>query len=507
MRTFARTAGVGFLYLVASAHVGSPDTWFEGNAGPYHLTVQVQTAGVVPGVATVFVRAPGEHLDRVTIQANKFDATGGAPPPEIASPVAGDAGAYTGKLWMMTGGSNSVTVYASGEKGSGKIIVPVVVVAYSRLKLDKPMGVGLAAMGVFLFAGLVTIVGSAFRESMLVPGEAPSAASRNRARMAMTVTAIVLAVAITGGWKWWGSEDAAYVKGMYKSLTAQASLASIRGAPAIDVAITEPSWVHRGDTAWIRKERSSSWTPLVADHGKLMHVFVIRDDLSAFAHLHPGSADSVSFLSVLPPLPAGRYRVFSDIVHESGFTHTLVSALTIPASSPVRPSVLSDPDDSWFTAPVRDGVNRVNLDDGSSIEWTRGTAPIRAGTPAPLHFAVRNADGTPASIEAYMGMAGHAVVTRSDGSVFVHLHPTGTISMASQMAFSMREPGDTIRGRLGKRLTAAELAMAGAAIQSNIVSFPYAFPRPGEYRIWVQVKKGGKIQTAAFDVPVVASVI
>jgi hypothetical protein len=139
------------------------------------------------------------------------------------------------------------------------------------------------------------------------------------------------------------------------------------------------------------------------------------------------------------------------------------------------------------------------------MEWDRGTGPIVAGLPAPLRFVVRNADGTRASLEPYMGMAGHAVVERNDGSVFVHLHPMGTISMASQMAFTMRQAGDTVKGALGKRVSAAEAsAMASATITSNVVSFPYAFPKAGRYRVWVQVRQGGRIDTAAFDADVLA---
>jgi len=106
-----------------------------------------------------------------------------------------------------------------------------------------------------------------------------------------------------------------------------------------------------------------------------------------------------------------------------------------------------------------------------------------------------------------MGMAGHAVVTRDDGSVFVHLHPSGTISMASQMAFQMRQPGDSVGGKLAKRLTVAEArAMGGPLAPTNTVAFPYAFPKPGNYRIWVQVRKNGRILTGAFDVPVTSGV-
>ena len=35
------------------------------------------------------------------------------------------------------------------------------------------------------------------------------------------------------------------------------------------------------------------------------------------------------------------------------------------------------------------------------------------------------------------------------------------------------------------------------------VSFPYGFPKAGRYRMFVQIKRGGTIETAVFDADVV----
>jgi hypothetical protein len=110
-----------------------------------------------------------------------------------------------------------------------------------------------------------------------------------------------------------------------------------------------------------------------------------------------------------------------------------------------------------------------------------------------LRFAVFSPRGDAVSLQTYMGMPGHAVVRHVDGAVFTHLHPVGTISMAAQEILA--------RGGKSNELTQPRVAPT-TVTTSREVTFPYAFPRPGEYRIWVQVRVEGRVLTGVFDVRV-----
>ncbi|HEX6862604.1 MAG TPA: hypothetical protein VF414_07310 [Thermoanaerobaculia bacterium] len=440
------------LPVAVRAHVGSPNVFFDGHAGPHPVRVIVRPPEVVPGVAEITVRLKEGTAERVTVQP-VFYRTGieGAPPPDAASPVPGDPGLYTAQLWLMTQGSYTVRVHIRGSTGEGVALVPVVT-APTRLKgMQRGLGIVLAALGLFLFAGAVTIVGAAVRESGLAPGEVPDARRRLRARIVAALAGVLLALVLTGGKRWWDSVEAGERERLYRPFAVQASVRD--GVLALN--IEDP------------RRRESS--PFIPDHGKLMHLFLVREPgLDAFAHLHPVPRGSQErFETALPPLPAGRYRVYGDVVHESGFPQTLTDVVEIPAV-PAGPA--TDPDDSWH----------LEGDIGDAgLTWLK--TPLVAGREVDLSFEAQ------VPLEPYMGMMGHAVITRPDGEVFVHLHPVGSFSMASQQAFERR------------------MGVAPAHAHhhpSTAVSFPYEFPRPGPYRIWVQVKSGGKVLTGAFDAEV-----
>ena len=479
-----------------SAHVGTSNASFEGMAGPYRIRVIIRTPGVIPGLAQISVRViDGEGVERITVRPLRGDVgLDGSPPPDTAQPVSEEPDLYAAELWLMTTGSYSVHVDVSGTQGAGTAFVPVLAVAEQRLDMHPAMEVGLLGLAGLLFVGALTVFGAAVRESVLPPGIAPDRTRRRRALVATVVGGLVLGLVCWGGWAWWGSVDARYMSRLYKPLNTSSAISADEPA-GLTLTIDDPAW---GD---------GSRTRLMADHGKLMHMFLVKDDdLSAFAHIHPTPVDSTSFVTPLPPLPPGDYRIYADIVHESGFALTLVDMVNVPtrpvadigeAAEPEAGTALGgDPDDSWAELrPVTESQSAVyEVDGGRTVTWEQEGESV-SDQEATLRFSVADPDGTPARLEPYMGMLSHAAVSRNDGSVFVHLHPSGSINMAAQMRFERAE-------RDGTEPMKASMSMADAGQPTNTVTFPFVFPVSGPYRIFVQVKVDGSVETAVFDVDV-----
>jgi hypothetical protein len=507
-----------FLLLFATtslqAHIGSPTVFYEGAVGPYSARVIVRPPEVIPGLATVSVRVatPGaQHVTALPVRWNTGLA--GAPAPDVALPVRGETNLYSTQLWFMQGGAQSVQVNISGTAGSGEVIVPVNAVASRVLPMAPLLGRGLAVCAVALVLLLSSLVGAAVREGVLAPGLQPSRWRRWGARGVSLVTALFLAGLLWLGQRWWDSEAANYRNNrLYRPLATRASLTSSGGQRILQLELSD--------------ERFLRGAPLVPDHGKLMHLFLVREPgMDAFAHLHPEKIDWKTFATQLPNLPAGRYTLYGDITYETGLSDTLTASVTLddkPAgrSEPLD-SLVPDPDDAWRqAAPVsknsQNGPNNETLllADGTScrIDCKADQNPV-VGRETVLQFSVSNAAGNSMALEPYLGMAGHLVLRREDGSVFTHLHPGGSFSMAAQQLFEMRVTGKApfkvahaTNDPICQLPTSAEIEVNAAAWKLDgrpeVLSFPYAFPQPGLYRMWVQVKVRGQVLTAVFDATV-----
>lgn len=479
-----------FLFFVLPTlcwgHIGASTVVTEGSAGPYNVRVVLRPPDVIPGRAEIDVRlldpAPGD-VSVTVLPVSGLHGLKGAPTPDVAAPVRGDVALRHGELWLMTTGAYSVHVTVSGAAGSGKFIVPVDAVATHSLPMPKALGAGLAVLGLILFSGLVTLASTGARQSVTEPSQVPTPAQRRRTAFVALVTCALLCLGIIWIKRWWGYEDWVYRnKIVYNPLPLDAKAWTREGHSYLELTIAPG-----------RTGEPEAPLVLLPDHGKLMHLFAIREpQLDAFAHLHPIQLRPGVFGLSLPALPEGNYRLYSDITYESGFAATLTALVRLPAAHSDVPAALTepaDPDDSWFIP-----GEQARPADGAVLESL--TVPsLRAGEEVSLRFKAVARDGSAAGLQPYLGMMGHAAVRLSDGSVFAHLHPVGTISMASQEFFEAQaglgavntvDPHAAHHGHNG-----------GPAITE--ISFPFEFPKPGRYRVWVQAKIAGEVVTGVFD--------
>ena len=486
----------------AAAHVGSPDVFLEGRAGPYRLLVTVRPPHAIPGVADVEVQTPdgaGDRVDEIRIVPLPLAGPGAqfAPVADVAVRSHDDPHLFTGHLWMMGAGAWQVRVTATGARGSGVLSVPVPTLPQTTLAMNGALRAMLFAFMLLLGAGFIAIVSAMGREARLEPGDAPGPAARRRGRIAGGIaTAIVVAAVLLGNW-WWTVEASNYARYVYKPLQAAAAVAS---GGRLTLTLHDPGWL-----------ATRKLDDFVADHGHLMHLFIVSPSLDRFWHLHPEEATTGVFEQRLPDMPQGRYEMFADLVHATGVSETVVAPLDTAA---VQGAALAGDDSAFTGAPAGPGFPSLALGaggrasssdvartadpiaplrDGGRMVWIQGPDALATKRLTLFTFRVEDAAGQPATdLELYMGMPGHAIFVRRDRRVFAHVHPSGSAPMAA-IAIGQRSLG----GQPADQPHAHD-ASRGRGLPAT-VSFPYGFPEPGDYRIFVQVRRGGRVDTGAFD--------
>jgi hypothetical protein len=488
--------------------VGSPDVYAQGNAGPYRLFVTIRPPLVIPGVAEMEVR-----VERVGQDASGVSGIAMAPIPltgeaSLHPPVADDMKQsaldkqfFTGALWIMASGSWQVRFTVNGSQGQGVLSIPIPATSSSTRGMQAGLGLLLGSLGVLLVAGAVGIVGAAVRDAQLAPGVQASDSGRRRARIGMGVALVLMIGAVWLGNAWWKGEAESFGRYVYKPLRMQAELGLNQ---VLNLRIEDPGWL-----------KSRKIDDFVLDHDHLMHLYLIRQPgMDVVYHLHPDQMGPGEFQLALPSMPAGTYSLYADVVHATGFPETLVARLDLPEIAG-RP--LSGDDAKGLAQPFTaqpGGANscpsnptagpRFHLPDGYTMIWDND-ATLPAKTPQVFEFSLLGSDGKPAEDMAlYMGMPGHAAFVKDDGTVFAHVHPSGTVSMAALMMAAAQN--QAVAAHTAAPQNSAMAAMPGMTMATEFssgppssVGFPYGFPTAGAYRIFVQMKHGQTVETAAFD--------
>jgi hypothetical protein len=192
-------------------------------------------------------------------------------------------------------------------------------------------------------------------------------------------------------------------------------------------------------------------------HDKLMHLIIVGEDLSYFAHIHPTLAGIDGNFTINHVFPeSGTYKLWVDFKPKGG-KQTLVTFLADVKGLPIhRPIVL-----------VYDGVdNKESSDRDYRIGLKLPQEKIIAKGDTDM-FTISDASGNPVTdLEPLMGAGGHSVIISSDTQEFLHVHPAEEIE-------SDWKGGPNI-------------------------SFRTIFPKSGLYKAWGQFQHKGKIITADF---------
>jgi hypothetical protein len=161
--------------------------------------------------------------------------------------------------------------------------------------------------------------------------------------------------------------------------------------------------------------------------------------MTGFQHLHPEMRADGTWSAPVTLPEAGSYRLFADFSRD-GEAMTLASDLRVDGDADLKPLPAPQP-----TA-VSDGGYDVGLDSTGAT----------AGEEADLRFTITR-DSRPIETEPYLGAGGHLVALREGDMAFLHVHPN-----------------------------------------DDGVGFAATFPTPGRYRLFLQFKHEGRVQTVAF---------
>lgn len=528
------------LYLLCSplgvrGHIGSAGVVHEGKAGNYSVQVYVEPPDVIPGTARISVMVDGKDIKSVKMNPI-FYWTGDEGSPRSDEGILSATGSYEGEIWLMENGAASVKITIQGARGKGEVLIPIAALSTAQRTLPSSLGWILAGLALLLVGIMTTIIGASTGDSLLKVGQTEDTKTKKRRIIGSTIGASFCGILLFGGNLWWNAETADYQRNVYQPYTATSSISFKNGQRILNFKI---------DTNSV-KGRLTSY--IIPDHGKLMHMFLVKEgSMEVFAHLHPTRKDTLTFEASLPNMPGGKYLVYADVLRYHGLQNTIADTVDIPSPPKVNvmPIFSGDSDDTFVvTNAINTQTNnlqdatiticgtpgvKTKLQDGSSIVWEeKPNQKLMSGKVYDLKFSVLAPDGKPAELQTYLGMMGHAAVIKDDGSVYIHLHPNGTYSSTAVQVMQkridettnirpnfnnpkrFRDSVDNILLKL-KAMTEAErdtILMAGMTHDKKghhegEVIFPYAFPKAGNYRIWLQVKREGKILTGVFDAKVI----
>lgn len=196
-------------------------------------------------------------------------------------------------------------------------------------------------------------------------------------------------------------------------------------------------------------------------HEKLVHLLMVSEDLSWFAHEHPELQPDGKFTLTFAFPHGGKYVLYHD------FT-------PVRAGMQVVPVELDVAGEKAAAVRLEPSADRTTNVDGYTVKL-RAASPLTSLRSQDLRVNISR-DGKPVDdLEPFLGALGHLIVISEDRKQFVHSHPLEPA----------RAAGDTSKRRGGPE-----------------VVFSAQFPAPGVYKAWAQFQHKGQVITAPFVIEV-----
>ena len=222
----------------------------------------------------------------------------------------------------------------------------------------------------------------------------------------------------------------------------------------------------------LRDHAGKPLSNITVSHERILHVIIVSEDFTVFAHLHPEDFGAVTpemirdaQFTVNYSFPkAGRYLIALDsVVNDLHFSKQLFIDVT---GEPHMAAAETD-----FSRVKKFGDYAIRL-----------TVPehIKAGQETTLGYFMEK-NGKPVSdLEPYLAALMHLAVIKADLGNFIHAHGEAPGSPSAQ-------PAGHIHG--------AALHGFGPVIEATVI-----FPVKGVYRIYSEIKHQGKIIVTSFMV-------
>ncbi len=231
------------------------------------------------------------------------------------------------------------------------------------------------------------------------------------------------------------------------------------------------------------KNEDGTPATLYVDMEKLLHVVVLSEDQTVFAHIHPDDEhpltekekETSTFTLAYTFPKAGKYLIAADYAH--GLTLESKQFIVDVAGAPAQAK-----EPATYKAEGTFGGYQVSLNSGVSL----------AGEVTTLQFKVMK-DGKPVeNLEPYLSAAMHISVVKNDLSTFIHTH--GEVHAPGTPYPPIIIKNGNVLHSMASMVTPIHF---GPNIEAHLI-----FPQPGFYTVWAQFKVDGAVIPSRFTVQV-----